>query len=123
MKDRNENQSKLFRSNFNFDKKLDSYFQKVNFKKELFKQKGIFLLGKEAQTVKYFLQGSVIAHFNYYLFQLTSTKNVSNSAKYSFFYADLIYLGIVGLPFSRTGGGQEEGRGEFGEEEILKRDL
>lgn len=74
LKDTNENQSKLFRSIFNFDKEHDSYFQKVNFKKELFKQKGIFLLGKAAQTVKYVLQGSVIAHFNYNLFQFTSTE-------------------------------------------------
>lgn len=42
-----------------------------------------------------------------------------NSMKYSFFYADLMYLGTVGLHFFRTGGGLE-GRGKFEEEEILK---
>lgn len=45
----------FFFKNYNFDEDLDSSFQKMNFKKQLFKGKDVFLLGKATQTFKYFL--------------------------------------------------------------------
>lgn len=38
---------------------------------------------------------------------------MSQTRQSTFFYADLIYLGIVGLHFYRTGGGKEEGKGNL----------
>lgn len=38
---------------------------------------------------------------------------MSQTWQSTFFYADIIYLGIVGLYFYRIGGGKEEGRGNL----------
>lgn len=65
-----KNRQNFFAANLTLIGSLTATSKKTNFfkKKELLKQKSIFLLGKAAQTVKYFFQGSFMAHFNYNLF-------------------------------------------------------